>query len=264
MSEHVVVSFGSLREVTLARSACRRVLAAGRVHLSRSHRAAIQDALALLHRLGVDNGPLQLTVGPPLLQALHFAVNHERDQMVGRSEPDGEGTSLSALNRVFTQLSEGAGWTVADPHVLAVVRLAFGDLHGSNVSAADVEALMPDRATFEACLIDVIGTYHRFSGEQIATEFAPLWDRLGQVHLGRRPHPQIRIELSQHSAGDGGRPGELLPTEVVQDMALALIHAGRRCGALVLAHTVAQQDPDSLLHDATVRPAQVLWIWIAR
>lgn len=248
----VSVVFGSELELALARSACRRLLASTAIHLLASQRAAVEEVLAGLEPLGKAAGRWRIVLPSYGLQALHLAISRQVDHLRPHSEPE-----FNAAQRIMARIDVDSPWILADPHVIADVAALFAPDEAGPGLTGGPDVVMPSAITFQACLADGIGVVGRFDGPAAAPELARLWPLADTVVVGHRGRPLLRFSLSQRSSA-----GLLEPAAVVQQRMLRIVEVGKDYGALVLVRTLAQVDPDSLLHGADVRPAQVLLMWV--
>jgi len=201
----LTLTFDTRQELASARSACRRMLAAP-LPLAASRRTALTVTQATLDALG-DTGPYEVSLDHEQQSALATAL--DRLQLGTARSLTKPHHGDAAVAAVLARLAHAAPWALPQPQVVQFVRLGYGDHHGLPLYSMDFRIDMPDRATFETCLIDGVVACNHFSGTQVAAAFGPMWDDLSTVTLGRDSSPFIQLAIpftrQQQNGGDNTR-----------------------------------------------------------
>jgi hypothetical protein len=197
----LTLTFDTLQQLTSARSACRRMLAAP-LPLAAYQRAALSRTLAALDAFG--DSAREVVLDADQKAALATALDRLQHHTVrSLTQPHVADPAIAA---VAARLAHAAVWGLPDPQVVQFVRLGYGDKHGLSVRSLDFRINMPDRATLETCLIDAIAGYHHFTGTQVAAALGPMWDNLSTVTVGRDASLFIELAIplnrQQQNGGD--------------------------------------------------------------
>jgi hypothetical protein len=241
--------FDTRQELSNARAACRRMLAAP-LHLAAYQRTALTEALSILEAIG-DGGRRQVSLDDDqraaLAAALHRLGHHTA------SAPATVGSVEATTAAVLAKLAPAAPWALPNAEFVQYVRLGYGDHHGLSVRCLDFTIDMPDRATFEMCLTDAIDAYEHFVGIAVAAAVGPLWLDLSTVSVGRDCGPLLRLRIPfTHQQRNGGDSTAATPIDSIERAALidAVCAAGTACHADTILFTTVDE-----LQPASHRPA---------
>lgn len=198
----LTLTFNTQQELANARSACRRMLAAP-LHLAAHRRAALAVTQAKLEALD-DTGPHEVSLDGDQQSALATALDRlQRGTIRSRTAPNVADTAITA---VLARLAHAALWALPDAQVVQFVRLGYGDHHGLTLRSLHFDIDMPDRATFETCLIEAVVACNHFTGAQVAAAYGPMWDDLSTVTVGRDASPFVQLAIpftrQQQNGGD--------------------------------------------------------------
>jgi len=241
--------FNTRQELSNARSACRRMLAAP-LHLAAYQRTALTETLSILEADG-DGGLRQVSLDDNQQAALASALHRLGHHTTGARTT--AGTTEAATAAVLAKLAPAAPWALPNAEFVQYVRLGYGDHHGLSVRSLDFTVDMPDRATFDACLTDAIVAYNHFDGAQVAAAVGPLWPDLSTVTVGRDSSPLLRLRIPfTYQQRNGGDDTAATPLDSDERAALidAVCAAGKACRADAILFT-AVDDPQP----TTRRPA---------
>lgn len=226
----LTLTFDTQQELANARSACRRMLAAP-LHLAAYQRAALTDTQAKLDALG-DTGGHEVSLDPDQQSALATALDRlQRGTIRSLTAPN---VADSAIAAVLARLAHAVLWALPDAQVLQFVRLGYGDHHGLPLRSLRFDIDMPDRATFETCLIDAVVACNHFTGTQVAAAFGPMWDDLSTVTVGRDSSPFIELAIPftrQQQNGDDNTRSVPVPDSERTALVDSICQAAASCRA---------------------------------
>jgi len=251
----LTLTFDTVQELANARSACRRILAAP-LPLAAYQRTALTITQAKLDALG-DTGGHEVSLDTDQQAALATALDRlQRGTVRSLTAPH---LADAAIAAVLARLVHAAPWPLPDPQVVQFVRLGYGDHHGLPLRSLDFRIDMPDRATFETCLIDAVVACNHFTGTQVAAAFGPMWDDLSTVTVGRDASTfiQLAIPLSRQQQ-NGGDTTRSVPVPDSERTALvdSICHAATSCRADAILFT-STADPVQFVARRPVPPNRV-------
>lgn len=246
--------FASRQELATARAACRRLLAT-RSRLTPSQQKVLTTTLTALEAVS-DIGPAETSLTSSQQTALVTALRRLANRTIAASAPN-------IAHLMLARLPQVTPWPLINADVVQFVRLGYGSSHGLAVSSLSFAVAMPDLPTLETCLTESIGSYNHFNGPAVAAAFAPLWDDLSTVFVGRESSPFVQIHVpytrQQRNGGDNTCAIALEPAER-EALINSVIDMGTACHADSILFNTATKPTLSPIQPP-VRDLATVWLW---
>jgi hypothetical protein len=253
-SPTMIITFAGRQELACARSACKRLLLMP-IPLAPYQTQALTVAVQTLIDVE-DTGRPELTVEQ--LRGLRLALFFQLRRSAAA------GSDHQVLSAVMARLPQLPDWPLPDAQILQFVRLGYGDRRNLRVACPEFMIAVPDRATFEVCLVDGIGDYNTFRSAEVAAAFGPIWGRFSTVSVGRRITPLLKFCLPAEAIlGDLEADRAAAAAGQLWDLTLQVIEAAADCGA---ASTHVISTANTAVHVADLRqgphlPAEIQISW---